>query len=181
MKIRFFCVFVISAVLLIPYLAGCGSGESSGDIPEPNLKAEENAPERFALRNIYGTKHRWSQFVGTPFVINFWATWCGPCRAEMPVLKKLYAEYQPKGLEIIAISVDDQRTINQVVPFIDRYQVPWIVLLTDNQVEREFKLGTSVPVTLFFDAEGRETGRLVGAQPEAAFRIELQKLFPPSG
>lgn len=97
---------------------------------------------------------------------------------EIPILKKLYAEYNPQGLEIVAISMDDMRTEAQVVPFIDRFQIPWLVVYGDNTVPYEFNLGPSIPVTLFFDAKGNEVGRLVGAQPESVFRSELDKLFP---
>lgn len=174
----FLVLFAISTAL---YLVGCGGGESSSDNPGSNISTQNQPSERFALRNIYGKKYRWSEFVGKPFIINFWATWCGPCRAEIPGMINVYKEYQPLGLEIVAISLDDARTIDRVVPFIDQFKVPWIVLYGDQAVIDEFQPGQSIPVTLFFDAQGKETARLIGAQPESAFRRELEKLFNRSG
>jgi thiol-disulfide isomerase/thioredoxin len=166
-------------LVLMPHcFIGCGGAESSGDQAEAEVVVDTGEPERFALRNIYRKKYQWSDFIGRPFMINFWATWCGPCRAEIPVLRKLYSEYQPNGLEIVAISLDTERTKDQVVPFIDSYKIPWIVLYGDIAVAQEFNLGQSIPVTLFFNAEGNEVSRLTGAQPERIFRQELEKLFP---
>jgi thiol-disulfide isomerase/thioredoxin len=176
---KLFPIIVLTALLAF-CLAGCGSSESS-DNTEPAVSAKKGSPERFELRNIYGKKYRWSQFSGKPFMINFWATWCGPCRAEIPAMKKIYAEYQPKGLEIVAISLDTERTKAQVIPFIDSYKIPWIVLYGGQPTAEAFNIGTSVPVTLFFDADGNETGRRIGAMPESIFRLELEKLFPSQG
>ena len=135
----------------------------------------DDSDERFALKDISGTTRVWSEFAGKPLAINFWATWCGPCRMEIPVLKKLYAEYQPKGLEIIGISVDrDQR---KVLPYVQQMGMPWVVLYTNREVLQEFKMGQGIPYTIFIDAEGNETGRVIGAQPEGVFRRELAKIL----
>lgn len=179
---RLAIVMVIGLVSLT--WAGCGKNDASTDKPGAGQTAATAQPpadaprERFQLKDIQGVQHTWSQFVGKPFIVNFWATWCGPCHAEMPTLKKLYAEYHPRGLEIVSISVDDNRTKGMIPGFIDRYQVPWTVLLMDQQIPSEFNLTNSIPISIFFDAKGRESGRFIGAQPESVFRREIDKLFP---
>jgi len=175
---RFSLILGFMALSLVPYLVGCGDKEETEENQNSQEIAADETSERFILRNIYNKKYRWSDFVGQPFIVNFWATWCGPCRAEIPAMMKIYKEYQPRGLEIVAISLDGPRTVKQVVPFIDHYRIPWVVLYGDEAVQREFNLGNSIPVTLFFDAEGNETARLRGAQPEQIFRRELEKIFP---
>lgn len=170
-------LLLVLAVMMI-HLSGCGSSESSGEQSGSSQTVQTSAPERFALRNIYGTRYSWSQFLGKPFVINFWATWCAPCRVEIPAFKKLYAEYQPRGLEVVAISMDDSRTVAQVVPFIEYFQVPWVVLYGDERTAMEFQIGPNIPVTIFFDAAGNETARYVGMLPEETLRRELEALFP---
>ena len=174
----------IVTLLVLSFLAaailstGCGKDDNSRQKAQTGTTAAKPQAQRFVLKNVYNKHYEWSQFVGKPFMINFWATWCGPCHREMPVLKKIYGDYHPKGLEIVAISVDDDRTKAQVIPFVDRYRVPWVVLYGTEQVMREFNLGPSIPTTIFFDAQGNETGRIVGAQSELAFRQQLDKLFP---
>lgn len=170
-------ILVLTALLLW----GCGGDEPSETSKKETSRATpttvpDNSDERFALKDISGTTRVWSEFAGKPLAINFWATWCGPCRMEIPVLKKLYAEYQPKGLEIIGISVDrDQR---KVPPYVQQMGMPWVVLYTNREVLQEFKMGQGIPYTIFIDAEGNETGRVIGAQPEGVFRRELAKIFP---
>ncbi len=175
---RFLSVMVACMLLAGPaiVISGCGSSSESGE----TAAAKTVVYERFTLQNIYNKRYQWSDFLGKPFIINIWATWCGPCRREMPILKKLYEEYHPKGLEIVGISFDDARTRQMVVPFVEQFEIPWVILYGEQRLVQEFSLGTSIPTTLFFDAGGKETARIVGAQPEAAFRRELARLFPES-
>ncbi|MCP4568152.1 MAG: TlpA family protein disulfide reductase [FCB group bacterium] len=172
-----FGLLLISAMISL----GCGGDETpqttSQPANQPAAAAVEEYPgERFVLTDIYGEKRIWSEFVGKPFAINFWATWCGPCRREIPILKRLYTEYKPQGFEILGISVD--RDQKKVVPFAKQIEMPWVVLYTDAETIEEFKLGQGIPYTIFFDAAGNETGRVIGAQPERVFRRELAKIFP---
>ncbi len=170
---------ILTLLLAAPFWsAGCGS-KSSADKPGAKTNVT-STQERFVLKDIYNKNYKWSDFQGRPFIINFWATWCGPCRREIPDMIKVYNDYQSKGLEIIAISMDDSRTASRVPAFVDRYKIPWVVLYGNEKVAQEFNLGTSIPTTLFFDAEGNEVGRFVGAQPELVFRRELDKLFAQS-
>ena len=168
-------------------LSGCGGDSAKSETQATagdNVAVADNTAqgtpyvgrERFALRDVDGHLRKWSEFAGKPVVINFWATWCGPCRREIPVLKRLYAEYNPRGVEIIGMSTD-QQTRSNVVPFVKQMEIPWVVIYADRGATQEFGLGRSIPMTLFINAEGVETGRVTGAQPEQVFRQEFEKLF----
>jgi thiol-disulfide isomerase/thioredoxin len=146
------------------------TSDSAATVPVSQTK------ERFTLQDLDGRQRSWSEFIGKPFLVNFWATWCPPCRMEIPTLKKLYEEYHPQGLEIVAISMDTKTSA--VKPFADQMQLPWVVLYTDEKVPDEMKLGRGIPMTVFFDAQGVEVGRVTGAMPEAYFREQIGKLFP---
>ncbi len=176
---RLVLAVILTVLVATPFWSsGCGN-KSSSDKSSANTNVSSSS-ERFVLKNIYNKNYKWSDFQGQPFIINFWATWCGPCRREIPDMIKVYKDYQAKGLEIIAISVDDARTADRVPAFVDRYKIPWVVLYGDEKVYREFNLGGSIPATLFFDAQGNEVSRMIGAQPESVFRRELDKLFSQS-
>lgn len=180
---------IIGALISMLFLISCGESESTdmqagtaqnvttGSSQSGNQNLPAMSRERFVLRDLEGNVRKWSEFAGKPMVINFWATWCGPCLREMPILKKLYAEYKPQGLEIIGISVDQQNTIARVVPFVKQVDIPWIIVYGDQSSAREFGLGRSIPMTVFLDANGNETGRLTGAQPEHIFRREFEKIM----
>jgi len=181
-----FITSVIAVVLgvFLSMAIGCGkAGEQKSDsaiaaAPDSTTAAPTTqAKERFALQDLNGRQRTWSEFIGKPLLVNFWATWCPPCRVEIPTLKKLYDEYHPQGLEIVAISMDTKTSA--VKPFADQMQLPWVVLYTDERVSDEMKLGRGIPMTIFFDAQGNETGRVTGAMPEAYFREQIGKLFPP--
>lgn len=178
--VRIIPAFILAGVLIAAPLwsTSCGSSSSSD---KPDTKANVNSTrERFALKNIYNKNYKWSDFLGRPFIVNFWATWCGPCRREIPGMIKVYNDYQNRGLKIVAISVDDARTVGRVPAFVDTYHIPWIILYGNEKVAQEFNLGPSIPVTIFFDAQGNEVSRFVGEQPELVFRQELDKLYSQS-
>jgi len=184
--------------LMIGIIAsGCGKDETaatsrknetvlSGQTTPPAVTGTESRSpspsnpavrERFVLRDLDGRIRSWSEFAGKPLIINFWATWCGPCRYEMPIMKKLYDEYRSRGLQIVGISVDGPRTVRSVKPFVEQLGIPWVIVYADQNALREFDLGSSIPVTIFFDAVGNETGRFTGANREEVFRAEIQKMF----
>jgi thiol-disulfide isomerase/thioredoxin len=167
-------ILVAAAIMVLSGCGGNGSSEAESDSQTGKVAAARTS-EKFILYDIRGNQRRWSEFIGRPFMINFWATWCGPCRSEMPLLKKIYEEYHPQGLEIIGISVDHQR--NRVAPFVEHFDIPYVILYSDNNAPRTLKLGQGIPMTIFFNAEGNETGRIIGAQPPQVFYKEVRKLF----
>jgi len=132
--------------------------------------------ERFRLRDLSGHERVWSEFIGKPLVINFWASWCGPCRREVPTLKKMYEEFHPLGLEIVGITVDEKK--DDARTFVRQFEIPWVMVFNDGQADQEFGIGQGIPVTIFFDAQGKEIYRIIGAQKEEVFRKGFDKLFP---
>lgn len=146
-------------------------------VEKASKKSIKAAPERFVLTDINGKTRTWSEFAGKALIVNFWATWCGPCRMEMPVLKNIYNEFHSQGLEILGISVDrDQR---KVPPFIKQMNIPWVILFADQNVPLEFKMGRGIPSTIIFNAEGVEVSRFSGVRPEGFIRQELKKAMAP--
>lgn len=119
-------------------------------------ETKHNAAPDFVLPDMDGQNYRLSENFGKgPIVINFWATWCIPCREEMKELKKVYKKYEKDGLEILAISIDDPKTVSRVKNFIKSRKYPFKVLLdTNSEVLRLFQAKTS-PYTALLDIEGR--------------------------
>ena len=100
-------------------ILGCDSGYSKSpgpDAPPPRSVAFQGRPSigspapDFRLMDLHGKTVSLSDYQGKVVLLNFWATWCGPCRIEMPAMEDLYRSMQPKGLEILAVSVDQQGT-----------------------------------------------------------------------
>ncbi len=111
-----------------------------------------NAPD-FTLRSATGSNLRLQEQRGQVVLINFWATWCGPCRQEMPQLNKLYEKYRAAGFVLLGVNIDDDTRHATDVAAKLGLKFP-ILLDTDKSVSRQYDL-TTMPTTLIIDRDGR--------------------------
>lgn len=115
------------------------------------------------LYDLKGTPSKLSDYRGVVVVLNFWATWCGPCRLELPELQKLHNRLGGKGLVVLAVNVD---TYKQVVPaFVERMKLSLPVFVVEPQVEQQLGIST-IPFTLILDKEGRAVRAYPGFSSE---------------
>jgi len=102
-----------------------------------------------------------SGFKGKVVFLNFWATWCGPCRAEMPSMNALYSKYREKGLEIIAVNIMEKEA--DVIAFMENNKLSFPAYLdTDGAVSNSYGI-QSIPSSFLIDREGKIVVRLVGS------------------
>jgi peroxiredoxin len=117
----------------------------------------------FSLVDAEGNPQRLSTLRGHVVLLNFWATWCPPCRAELPSLEALYQAYQDQGLTILAVASDRQGA-QAVSPFIQQYRLTFPVLLDPSgEVTRLYGVA-SLPTMYFLDREGRLVMVAVGGR-----------------
>lgn len=115
---------------------------------------QKTAPD-FTLPNINGNNYQLSQNFGKgPILINFWATWCLPCRSEMKALKKIYKKYKDDGLQVLSISVDDPRTVSKVKGTVKANRYPFTILLDTNSEVFQLYQGTNPPLSILIDKNG---------------------------
>lgn len=115
---------------------------------------------------------------GRIVVLNFWASWCAPCVREMPLLARLSREYGPKGVDVIAPSIDDAEERDAARAFVRRHALPFTIVYgatTADMIER--RLGNSVPATVILDRSGEPRFRLVGEMKEKDLRARLDVLL----
>jgi len=106
----------------------------------------------FALRSLASANVRLSEHRGEVVLINFWATWCGPCRQEMPLLDELYAKYQRAGFTLLGVNID--ATAAQAGEMVRVLKVTYPILIDDRQeVSRSYQVGT-MPLTVLIDRQG---------------------------
>ena len=118
----------------------------------PSLDIGKPAPE-FQLQDLNGNTVSLSDFRGSPVLLNFWATWCGPCHSEMPFIQEIYEEWQDKGL--IILTVNRRQTSSEVQQFIQDDNLSIIVLLdTNGYVADLYSSIEYIPATFFIDEEG---------------------------
>ncbi|RMH49027.1 MAG: hypothetical protein D6685_19690 [Bacteroidetes bacterium] len=128
----------------------------------------------FRLPGLSGHPVALSDLKGQVVLINFWATWCGPCQVEMPVLEQLHREFGDDGLVILAINL--MEPFDEARAYVQRFGYTFPVLLDiDGAVAQRYRV-ESVPTSLLIDREGTVVRHLVGMHPEADFRRALQAL-----
>lgn len=130
----------------------------------------------FELPALAGETYRLSSLRGRPVLINFWATWCGPCIDEMPYLIQLYKKHGQAGLEILAISIDQDTSKTR--SFVAEHKLPFPVLLDDGQVGQLYGVGP-IPDTIAVDPAGNIRYRQVGYGPalNRTFDLIVEQLF----
>lgn len=134
------------------------------------------APD-FALRSLGDANMRLSEHLGEVVLINFWATWCGPCRQEMPLLDAIHAKYQRAGLIMFGINIDDDQ--DDAVEMAKTLKVSYPILFDDRKdVSRAYQLG-SMPLTVLVDREGVVRFVSDGFKPgyEKAYAEKLRELL----
>lgn len=113
-----------------------------------------------------------AQLKGKPVLLVFWATWCPPCRREIPALKDLQAKYAPKGLEVISVGIQYRQTREGVVEFKSKNALPYEVLWdSDGKVAQEYAI-SSVPTNILLDADGTIRFRNNAIEPSLIEAIE---------
>ena len=185
MKQSIFLLPVLVGMVIV--LASCGS-DSSGDLPdreagsvqaredstsggrsEPNLGSlgfqtpvEDLQAIDFNLKDLTGRPSSLSAYKGKVVLLNFWATWCGPCRAEIPSMEQLYTELKDEGFTIVA--VNSQEPLEQVSAFVDDMGMSFPVLLdSTGRVGAAYGV-RAIPTTYIIDPQGAIRGRMVGTR-----------------
>jgi peroxiredoxin len=143
----------------------------------PTCKADRKANLDFTLKDMNGTDVRLEEFRGKAILLNYWATWCGPCKIEIPIFNKLYAQYKNKGLVILGVSIDDDApTLKE---FVKRTPMDYPVLLAADQEDVLEAAGPvyGYPTSFFIDRSGAICGRHEGIGTKESFEAAIKPLL----
>jgi peroxiredoxin len=172
-------IIVVVVLALTLFLAGCGGGvdpAATGTATGIGIRVGQQAPD-FQLQSLDGKTVSLSDFRGQPVLLNFWASWCGPCIGEMPDLQSVYDNWTDKGLQMLAVNVGEGPLT--VVAFVKGHKYTMPVLLdTGNNVSRLYGV-TGIPTTYLIDKDGIIRDKVIGAFPnEKTIEQHLGAIVP---
>ncbi len=155
---------MVNRILKIVFVIGiafvaCGSREG----------AKQSALVDFTLPSIDGGEYKLSDFKGQVVIIDFWATWCPPCRNSIPAFIALYEKYHEQGFTILGVSLDnDEGALRQ---YSAQMKIPYPVLIGNNDIAKAYQV-SGIPKTLFLDKKGEVRKTQVGFAPELEVQFD---------
>ncbi len=130
----------------------------------------------FRLTDLNGKPVELGALRGKVVLLDFWATWCPPCQAEIPHFKELYTTYKGRGLQVIGVALD-QEGEKAVGPFVKENQINYPIALANSKVTRAYGGIRGIPTTFLIDKKGRIAKQFVGYQDKQIFEKEIQNLL----
>ena len=156
------------------FLYGGCSGSKESDVSLDGRATD------FSLKDLQGKKVRLKDMRGKVVLINFFATWCAPCRQEIPDFIRLYRQYKERGFEIIGIGLDmEGETVLR--PFSEQLRVPYPVVVGTRKVVLDYGNISGVPTSFFVDREGKIADRFIGVRPHRVLEKNIIDLLNKKG
>lgn len=163
--------------------AGSANADSLPPVPTSGMANEMERPKvpdirpEFTLKNLQGEPVAMSQWQGKAVVVNFWATWCGPCQREIPLLNRMHAEYGPKGVNIVGIAVDFAEDVQK---FVAKTPLDYPTLVGEEDgaaAATAYGIDSlAFPFTAFTDKQGRVLSVHLGELHEPELRVILDAI-----
>jgi thiol-disulfide isomerase/thioredoxin len=146
-------------------------------------EAAPGDPINFTLPDLDGKKVQLSKWRGHPIVVDFWATWCGPCRRQVPELQELYQRYhKSRGLVVVGVACDTIQGsgVAAIQPFLDEFQVNYPILVATESVIDKLEV-EAIPTTMFIDADGLLVRKIIGAGHSGELTATTRELLDGRG
>ena len=171
---------IVSTLIVLGLIAAFGVSSCNSNDPPTVSKTAPAGPEAAAkpplpaialdteLKSVNGESIKLSNYSGKVLLVNLWATWCGPCRTEIPELVKLHKEYQSRGVEMVGLSTEDPvASAESVQEFVRYFKVDYQIGWATREVAIALMQGRgSIPQSLIITRNGRIKKRFVGFHPQ---------------
>jgi len=172
----FFCT-LFAIFLLLGFISSSGGGEADlfQKVGAKQMKVKKMAPN-FSLEDLNGQKVELKNFKGKVIFLNFWATWCGPCKGEMPSIDSLWQQFRGKDFVLLSISVDYEG-VKPVREYIEKQRYTFRVLIDSRCQTLDLYEVKAIPTTLIIDKKGQIVAMATGPKnwrsPEAVSLVDL--------
>ena len=164
----------ITAALLCLTVTGCGSPKSV----KAAVKAEKDrkvAPD-FSLKDVNGREVKLSDYKGKVVLLNFWATWCGPCKIEIPWFIDFEQRFKDRGFAVLGVSMDEDGW-ESVKPYLEGRKVNYRVVIGNDEVADQYGGVSSLPTSFLVDQTGRVASVRVGLVSKSVYQNEIEHLL----
>ena len=156
------------------FLAACSTtGPVKAEVKQE--KERKLAPD-FTLTDINGKAVKLSDFKGKVVLLNFWATWCGPCKVEIPWFIEFQQTYKDKDLVVMGVSFDEDGW-KSVKPYVEEKKMNYRVMIGDDAIAKAYGGVESLPTTLMIDKQGRVAQTHVGLVSKSNYKNEIEALL----
>jgi peroxiredoxin len=174
-------------------LANAAQGElvaAAGDDQQPSLSPMIGKPApQFSLEDLSGRKVSLADYKGKALLINFWATWCGPCKIETPWLVDLRNQYAAKGFEVLGVSTDDidrsdvkafGEEKKEIASFVQQHHMPYPVLIDGDTLSKPYGGLDAMPTSFYLDRSGKIVTAQMGITSKDDIEANIQKALKGS-
>jgi thiol-disulfide isomerase/thioredoxin len=170
----------LAALLLASWIAAlpakAQSVPSDQKHPRPSIGHPLRGPAPdFALESLSGETVHLSDFRGKVVLLNFWATWCAPCKILTPWFVDLQNQYRPEGLEIIGTALDEDATKVEIAEFVDKLRMNYTVLIGSQEMAEAYGGVPVMPDTFFIGRDGTIVDRLIGVKSKSELEDSIKK------
>ena len=148
----------------------------TAEATQASASSDQKPAPDFSLQDINGKTVKLSDFKGKTIVLNFWATWCGPCKHEIPDFIDLQGQYGKDGVQFIGVAID-QEGLAAIKPYAEQAKMNYPVLVGNDAVFAQFGGSNAIPVTLLIDKQGVIRKSYVGAKPRQALEEMITGLM----
>jgi len=165
---------VVVSVAVIPGIIACSPARPTGPVVRDDSK-RKHAPD-FALKDADGKLVHLADYRGKVVLLDFWATWCGPCVIEIPWFQEFQRKYKDRGFEVLGVSMDDDGW-KAITPFVQRRKINYRVVLGDDKTGDQYGGLEALPTTFVIDRNGRIAAVHVGLASKKDFSDAIEKLL----
>jgi peroxiredoxin len=180
LRTNFASAAIATALLLGCFLEGCTTGPSTVKAASVKGDKDRHAAPDFTLKDADGKTVHLSDYKGKVVLLDFWATWCGPCRIEIPWFTDLERKNKDKGFEVLGVSMDDNGW-EDVKPFLAEMKVNYRVVIGDDTTTAAYGGVDSLPTTLLIDKQGKIAAIHIGLAGRKDFEDGVDELLHEGG